>query len=249
MAKKLAPHLTRQHAIRTGITFFALTAGLAIAAPWDSGMERAGRPDLMGADADRDGKITRAEMQAQVAVRFAALDLNTDGSITGTDRELGKKAKLDAHFADMDSNKDGSISRAEFDAGHARAAAKPAKMGHKRGGSEGPDNAGPYGPGSGSGMKADMTKAQFVSMAMMRFDRFDANRDGTLDSTELQAMQKMGRRGKGSRRGHDGPESGANGNDAMGDMSYAPSMAPVATPAPVPASAPAIAPANPVAKP
>jgi len=82
------------------------------------------RPEMPG---------TRAEVQAQVAAQFAALDRNKDGFLTsdelpgppmpphppgGPDGPAGKGG-LDRLFAMMDKDGNGEVSRAEFDAFHA----------------------------------------------------------------------------------------------------------------------------------
>ncbi len=215
--KKFAPHLTRKHAIRTGVVFFALSAGLAIAAPWDAGTGAGHGPrgDMMAADANADGKITKAEMQAQIATRFAEMDANRDGTLNQADREISKKQKLDAHFGEMDTNRDGSISRAEFDASHAKEnAAKSGEMARKgRRGGDGPKR------GKMGAAMPDMTKSQFETMALARFDRVDANKDGTVDAAEMQAGMAKGRRGKGGRGGMGGGMGGSDAGPAGDDMS------------------------------
>ncbi len=79
------------------------------------------------ADADKDGKLTRAEidaadahrraqfqqrMQARGAERFAAADSNKDGRISRD--EAKSKPRLAERFDQLDANKDGFLSRDEL---------------------------------------------------------------------------------------------------------------------------------------
>lgn len=108
-----------------------LVSALALAAPaFAQGGGMAAM--LMTADANKDGKVSVAEMKAAREARFAADDKNKDGFLTAD--ELGDRAqmalrgdkngdgKLDkAEFTDttmmfgfLDANKDGAIDQAEL---------------------------------------------------------------------------------------------------------------------------------------
>ena len=67
-----------------------------------------------GPDADGNGTITRAEMQAQTAKRFAKADANGDGVLN----EADKAARMGQMFDKMDTDRNGAINRAEFAAAH-----------------------------------------------------------------------------------------------------------------------------------
>lgn len=95
-------------------------------------------------DADKDGKVTRAEFDAARAARFAAIDANKDGALEVSELRAWKRTlpsrirdarfkALDADadgkigadefvaqrkeaFARIDANKDGKVDKAEFDA-------------------------------------------------------------------------------------------------------------------------------------
>ena len=81
------------------------------------------------ADADKDGKLTRAEIdqahaarraesgqrrQARMDARFAVADANKDGRLS---RDEVKDSRLASRFDALDANKDGSLSRDELAAG------------------------------------------------------------------------------------------------------------------------------------
>ena len=81
------------------------------------------------ADADKDGKLTRAEIdqahaarraeagqrrQARMDARFATADANKDGRLS---RDEVKDSRLASRFDALDANKDGSLSRDELAAG------------------------------------------------------------------------------------------------------------------------------------
>ena len=82
------------------------------------------------ADADKDGKLTRAEidqadaarraeatqrMQARMDERFAALDANKDGRLSRD--EVKDKGRFAERFDALDTNKDGFLSKEELAAG------------------------------------------------------------------------------------------------------------------------------------
>lgn len=184
--------------------------GWLMAAPGDA---RGNGRGMLAADANQDGKISRAEMQAQAATRFAEMDVNKDGTLTQADRDAQRAAKQAERFAAADANKDGMLSLAEFSAMRAPGAER------RRG--SGPE-AGPRGPKGGryggrdgmpgGALGGSMTKAQFEAASMARFDRMDSNKDGTLDNSELAAARQM-RRDRGG-RGRAGPGSGPSGGSS-----------------------------------
>lgn len=79
----------------------------------------AGQPQR--ADTDKDGTISRAEFMARADQRFAKLDANGDGQLSGD--ELGGRGGNRLMAADT--NKDGKISKAEY---MAQAAERFAKL-------------------------------------------------------------------------------------------------------------------------
>lgn len=77
---------------------------------------------MQRADADRDGRISRAEAQAvqsKAGDRFEQMDFNKDGFVDRTDMQARMAQKRAAWFTAADSNRDGALSRAEFDAAKA----------------------------------------------------------------------------------------------------------------------------------
>lgn len=162
------------------------------------------------ADADGNGVLTRAEVEADVAQRFAKLDANKDGKVDEADRAAHRAERQNAMFAALDTNKDGSVSRAEYDAA---AAARDAKRAERRaaraerhadgkhGGEamRGKRGGGRHGGGDRmlamvdtNGDKA-ITLAEMRTAALARFDRIDANKDGQVTAEERAAMR--GQRG------------------------------------------------------
>lgn len=186
----------------------ALAATPALAAPGG------GRPNP---DANSDGVVTRAEVEADVAQRFAKLDANKDGKVDESDRAAHRKAKADEMFAAADTDRNGSISRAEFDAaGEARIAKRAerrAAMADRRGeGGHGHQGKrGKRGHGGGDRLLARVdtngdravTPVEMRTAALARFDRIDANKDGQVTAEERAAMR--GKRGEGRRGGPAAP--------------------------------------------
>ncbi len=80
---------------------------------------------LKQADANKDGKITKAEFLAastkRAEKRFAHMDANGDGVLDEKDHQ--------AHFDKMDADHNGSISRDEFTAFHKQMRKKHHKQG------------------------------------------------------------------------------------------------------------------------
>lgn len=184
----------------------ALVAVPALAAPAAGGARA-------NPDADGNGVLTRAEVEADVARRFAKLDANRDGKVDEGDRAAHRKAKADEMFAAADSDRNGSISRAEFDAAQATREAKRAERraamadGHGGGRDGKRGKRGGHGGGDRllamvdiNGDKA-VTSVEMRTAALARFDRIDANKDGQVTAEERAAMR--GKRGEGRRGGPD----------------------------------------------
>lgn len=89
-----------------------IVASAALAAP--------GGGERHNPDADGDGIITRAEVDADVARRFARMDVNKDGKLDQADREaaMAERAKKrggePGRMARGDANGDGAISADEM---------------------------------------------------------------------------------------------------------------------------------------
>ena len=195
----------------------AMTATALIAAPGDA---------RRGPDANGDGVMTRAEVQTQVAERFAKADANGDGTLN----EADKAARVGQMFDKIDTDKNGLISRAEFAAAHSGMGGEHEAMemgsDHKMGDHKMGDR-GPGGPGArrgmgggGAGMMLRMadtnndgavTRDEAMAAALKHFDAMDANHDGQVTKAERQAaMQAMGARMRGNGPGGDMPPPSAD---------------------------------------
>ena len=170
----------------------AMTATALIAAPGDA---------KRGPAANRDGVMTRAEVQAQVAERFAKADANGDGTLN----EADKAARTGQMFDKIDTDKNGTISRAEFVAAHSgMMGGEHEGMAHGKMGS--PGMGGHRMGGGGAGMMLKMadanndgavTRDEATTAALKHFDRMDANKDGQVTKVERQtAMKAMGKQMK-----------------------------------------------------
>lgn len=108
----------RKTLIAGGLAAVALTVAAGAAVAQQAQTERPAR--VLRADADRDGRISRAEFVDARVARLTAVDANRDGSVTREEMQAAGQARraerADARFARLDANSDGSISRAEFDA-------------------------------------------------------------------------------------------------------------------------------------
>jgi Ca2+-binding EF-hand superfamily protein len=117
--------------------------------------------DYADMDADKDGKLTAAEIDARL-VKSAEAKI-----------ELLKKER-DAAFAKFDANKDGTITRAEFDE-HAKL--PTVKQ---------PD-AKPFLERFDADKDGSITLEEFRGPTLANFEAMDANKDGTVTPAEAKA--------------------------------------------------------------
>ena len=163
-------------------------AGVAVA---QSGGER---PDR-NADVTRQQAIERAEQ------RFGRLDLDNDGRVTPEEARQAherRRAEMAGRLFDrLDADDDGSVSRAEFDRARTERAERRADRGTM--GMRGPRH-GMRGMGL-FGEQGFVTREQMRERALARFDRLDADRDGTLTAAERRQARAQHRRRMMERRG------------------------------------------------
>lgn len=112
---------------------------------------------MLKADADKDGRISRAEAAAmpKLAAKFNEIDGNRDGFVDRADWQAKARERKEAWFTATDSNRDGRLSRAEMDAASAKRRAE-----HQQ--------------------KARLKSGE-------RFQRLDTNKDGSLSREELES--------------------------------------------------------------
>lgn len=100
------------------------SATLALALPSEASRQaRPAHPDpgavFDQTDANKDGKVTRAEYVAARSARFDTLDKNRDGVVSKADFPRAAAnpqaaARLDAMIGEADADKDGKVTRAEL---------------------------------------------------------------------------------------------------------------------------------------
>jgi len=141
----------------------------------------------------KGGDTTRAEAAAKADAMFAKMDVNGDGKIDQADR-AAKKARM---FDRMDADKSGSVSKEEFAAAGKKKGGPDGEMRGERRSKHG-DRMGKRGHrGGGMAMMkmADtnkdgaISKAEFQTAALKRFDVADANKDGTVTAAERKAAR------------------------------------------------------------
>lgn len=145
----------------------------------------------MRADADGDGRISRAEFVGQRLQRLSAADANGDGSVTADEMRAAAQARTagraDARFDRLDANNDGMVGRAEFDAvREARAERGPRAMRAHRGHGQG------HGQGRMNRMEArgPMAIADAQARTEQAFARMDADNDGYVTAGERQSARQ-----------------------------------------------------------
>lgn len=144
------------------------------------------------AQADRTPALNREQVEQRSLRAFARMDANQDGKLDDADRAARLKARVDR----LDVDRNGSISLDEFSAARDRGPGL-------RGGRSGRGSAR---PGEAMSRRADgnrdgtVTQAEFTGAALARFDRLDADNDGTLEAGEAPVRGAMQpRRGRGLR--------------------------------------------------
>lgn len=166
-------------------TAVVATVGVALAAP------------AIAQQAD----MTRAQVEAKAAERFAKMDANADGVLNAADRE----ARRGQAFDKLDTDDNGAISEAEFNARHAaRQGQRADHAGHegigegKRRGMRGHHTGGRGMMGGRMAMAkmADtnndnaISRAEFTAAALKHFDTADADKNGTVTAAERKAAHE-----------------------------------------------------------
>lgn len=209
----------RSHLTIIGAGLLSLAAGAAVLPFAASARQPAPPPAApFGGPGRMAPPASRVDLKAQLEKRFDALDTNHDGTVTPAEREAPilafRKDMRDRMFARLDADKNGAISKAEF-----AAAPPPGARGSGGPGPEGgppPMGAGPGGPDGphhrgmgrrghhggkmmGGGMmggefamsaSTTISRAQFVTAGLTRFDRVDTDHDGRISDAERDAARK-----------------------------------------------------------
>lgn len=111
----------------TAILALSIGAGAALAQGGPGRGDRAGQaPIFQLMDADKDGKVSKAEFDAYRASQFKALDKNTDGFLGREEYaalpDLIRTQMMERRFDELDKNKDGKLTADELGVRDGRAA-------------------------------------------------------------------------------------------------------------------------------
>ena len=123
-----------------------------------------------GPRAERPAAPTRAEAEQRSAAGFARMDANGDGVLDRSDRRK-------VAFERLDADRDGALSLEEFSAVRERRGQRLATRGR----------------GADTNRDGSVTRAEFTSAALARFDRVDIDKDGTISDSERPARRTMRR--------------------------------------------------------
>jgi Ca2+-binding EF-hand superfamily protein len=162
---------------------------------------------------DPNADVTREQVIERTDQHFRQMDANNDGRFTTEEaqqmREQHRTEMRQRAFDRLDGNRDGNISREEFASAHADRAERRGERGMRGGRRGGHGMAMHHGRGRGEGMgmgrgmrgmrgmfgeQGFVTREQFRERALARFDRLDADRNGTVTAAERrEAHERMGR--------------------------------------------------------
>ncbi len=127
-------------------------------------------------DADRDGKVTKAEAEAHVSEMFAKADLDGDGAITDAD--------LPPMMRDRNVlSGEGQFGRHGMGRGHGR-------YGRRHGGRHGAKRMMHFIIGANANKDGEVTIQEVQDHAAASFKRFDRNADGVIDEADREAFMK-----------------------------------------------------------
>jgi Ca2+-binding EF-hand superfamily protein len=192
------------------LSFLGCAALLATA-----GAAAAQGPDRRSA---RNADLTRAQVIERTDRAFARLDTDNDGRFTREEArargEQRREQRMTRMFDRLDADRNGSITREEMAQAHAarRGRGGPGAEGGGRPPHPGMRHRGRRGGGFGGpgmrGMRGQrmfgeqgfVSREQFRERALARFDRLDANHDGTVTAAERQAARGQRRERMRERR-------------------------------------------------
>lgn len=179
---------------------FVLMTGAALVATATAALAQPAE----GPRRDRNADMTREQVVARVDQRFARLDVNRDGQFTREEarqvRAQRREQRAERRFDRLDADRDGSITREEMTQARAQRAEQRAERRAARMAARGDQGAQAehrgrrvmrHGPRRGAAMGARMfgeqgfvTAEQMRERALARFDRIDADRNGTVTAAE-----------------------------------------------------------------
>jgi len=201
------------------LTIISGAALLALAAA-ASAQPPAGPDGPRGPRPDRNADVTRQQVIERTDRMFERLDANRDGRFTPEEararREQRRERMAERMFDRLDLDRNGSITREEMAQARTRHHAgrgeggrgargpgmRHRRMGMRHGGPGGPGMRGMRG-GRGAalfGEQGFVTREQWRERALARFDRVDADRDGTVTAAERRAAREQRRERMRERR-------------------------------------------------
>ena len=138
---------------------------------------------MIMADANKDGIVTRAEILADVDIRFGRADINHDGRITADEHGAGPRGE----------RMGGRRGERRMARRHREDGPRPDREARPRPGDTNNDGA--------------LTLEEARAQALKVFAYIDRNNDGRIDTAERDAMREtmMAMRGPGGPRGRHGP--------------------------------------------
>ena len=157
-------------------------------------------------DANKDGKVTRAEMLSGATQHFDKADANKDGKVTPEERKAAFESFAEQRFNEQDKNKDGALSADELPGHFAKRMEKfdtnkDGKLTRDELKAIGEQHKGRFARRFGA--DETRTRADLVAHVEKRFEKLDANKDGALTQDEM----KAGHHGRGHRGFRHGPRS------------------------------------------
>lgn len=148
---------------------------------------------MQTADANKDGRISRAEHASHASERFTRMDANKDGFIDQADRQQRTQQRQAERFAALDADNDGRVTRTEFEAAHAKRMADNMARRAER-------------EAAGKPVRPMPTAEERQKRHDAMFARLDGNKDGAVTRAEFDAAKAA------MRDGHRGQHRGMRGD-------------------------------------
>ena len=193
--------------IRSTLAFASIAAvalAMPLAAQAGPGKGHRGHgAHLMQMDANTDGEITRAEVEVELANRFATIDANSDGLVTQDEMKAHHEAKRAEMKAQWEARKAAGETMPEGRPHRERDPARAAEWEARKA-----EKAAERWAGMDSDDDGQLNTAEFTAAHIKFFDKMDTDKNGTITQVELDAAKDKRKERRGEWRDRKNAEAG-----------------------------------------